>query len=281
MIRIQQISTLINALNKERAKNKSIGFVPTMGALHEGHLQLIRKAVSENDICVCSIFVNPIQFNNKEDLEKYPRDLQSDCDKLQKAGCQMVFIPEVSEIYPKPDLTQFDFGQLDKILEGEFRPGHFNGVAIVVKKLFEIVLPDFAYFGEKDFQQLAIINRLVEMEKIPVKIIPCHTIRETDGLAMSSRNMRLTEKERAIAPQIYQNLISIKQSFNGENAAEIIQKTIQNLNKIEGLKVEYLTIVNNKTLLPFDARNTIKNDSIALIAAYLGNVRLIDNIKLG
>ncbi|PKP31040.1 MAG: pantoate--beta-alanine ligase [Bacteroidetes bacterium HGW-Bacteroidetes-17] len=280
MIRIQQIGALKNALNKERASNKSIGFVPTMGALHEGHLELIRKAVSENDICICSIFVNPIQFNNKEDLEKYPRDLQSDCDKLQKAGCQMVFIPEVSEMYPEPDLAQFDFGQLDKILEGEFRPGHFNGVAIVVKKLFEIVRPDYAYFGEKDFQQLAIINRLVEMEKIPVQIIPCPTIRENDGLAMSSRNMRLTKKERAIAPQIYRSLISIKQSFNGENAAEIIQKTIQNLSKIEGLKVEYLTIVNNKTLLPFDPQNTIKDDSVALIAAFLGNVRLIDNIKL-
>jgi len=281
MIRIQQISALEKALNKERASNKSIGFVPTMGALHEGHLQLIRKAVSENDICVCSIFVNPIQFNNKEDLEKYPRDLQSDCDKLQKAGCQMVFIPEVSEMYPKPDLTQFDFGQLDKILEGEFRPGHFNGVAIVVKRLFEIVQPNFAYFGEKDFQQLAIINRLVEMENIPVQIIPCPTIREKDGLAMSSRNMRLTMKERTIAPQIYQSLISLKHSFNGENADELIQKTIQNLNKIEGIKVEYLAIVNNKSLLPFDTQNTIKKDSVALIAAFLGNVRLIDNIKLG
>lgn len=280
MIRIQQIDALKNALSKERDSNKSIGFVPTMGALHEGHLALIRKAVAENDICVCSIFVNPIQFNNKVDLEKYPRDLESDCDKLQKAGCHMVFIPEVSEMYPEPDLTQFDFGQLDKIFEGEFRPGHFNGVAIVVKKLFEIVQPDFAYFGEKDFQQLAIINRLVEMEKIPVQIIPCPTIRERDGLAMSSRNMRLTIEERAIAPQIYQNLLSIKKSFNGNNASALIQNAIQNLNKLEGMKVEYLAIVNRKTLLPLDVNYKNSDGAIALIATFLGKVRLIDNIKL-
>ena len=280
MIRFLNINAIKDALQIERVANKTIGFVPTMGALHEGHIQLIRRAVSENDICVCSIFVNPIQFNNKEDLEKYPRNLEADCDKLQKAGCQMVFIPEVSEMYPEPDLTQFNFGLLDKILEGEFRPGHFNGVAIVVKKLFEIVQPNFAYFGEKDFQQLAIINRLVEMENIPVKIIPCPTIREKDGLAMSSRNMRLTEEERAIAPQIYQNLVSIKKSFNHKNASYLIQKAIQNLNKLEGMKVEYLAIVNSKTLLPFEEQNTHKKDSVALIATFLGKVRLIDNIKL-
>ena len=280
MIIFQLIKELKRTLRALQLDGKSVGFVPTMGALHEGHLELVRKAVSENDICVCSIFVNPIQFNNKEDLAKYPRNLDTDFKKLKSVGCNMVFVPEVLEMYPEPDQSNFDLGHLDKILEGEFRPGHFNGVAIVVKKLFEIVEPDRAYFGEKDFQQLAVINRLVEIENLSVQIIPCPTIREKDGLAMSSRNSRLTEKERKIAPIIYQNLCAIKESYNGRNAKEIQSRAIEILNSMEGMKVEYLEIVNARTLLPLKIENTRGDGAIALIATFLGNVRLIDNIRL-
>jgi len=280
MQQFQTIAELKKELHLHREKGKSIGFVPTMGALHNGHLELIRKAVAENDVCVCSIFVNPIQFNNKEDLEKYPRDLHADFEKLKATGCHMVFAPESSEMYPEPDQTEFEFGQLDKVLEGKFRPGHFKGVAIVVKKLFEIVEPYRAYFGEKDFQQLAIIKRLVELKKLPVQIIPCPTVRETDGLAMSSRNLRLTKEERLLAPQIYQELQSIKSNFDGENTQLLIRKAIQNLNRLKGMKVEYLEIVDTRTLLPFNRKIKNPEGAIALIATFLGNVRLIDNIRL-
>ncbi len=280
MIVFKHIAPLKEALDKIRLNGQSVGFIPTMGALHQGHLELIKRAIAENDICVCSIFVNPIQFNNKTDLEKYPRDLETDYKKLRSVGCQMVFVPEISEMYPEPDTTKFDFGHLDKVLEGEFRPGHFNGVAVVVKKLFEIVEPNHAYFGEKDFQQLAIIRRLVEIERLAIKIIPCEIIREIDGLAMSSRNARLTDKERKIAPSIYQNLVTIKNSFNGRNSDEIKQIAISKLNNQPGMKVEYLEIVDQRTLLPVENGIQVAGSSIALVATFLGEVRLIDNIKL-
>ncbi len=276
----QHITSLKNALDEIRLYGQSIGFVPTMGALHQGHLELIKRAIAENDVCVCSIFVNPIQFNNKKDLEKYPRDLETDYEMLKSVGCQMVFVPEISEMYPEPDTTTFDFGHLDKVLEGAFRPGHFNGVAVVVKKLFEIVNPVRAYFGEKDFQQLAIINRLVEIKNLPVKIIPCEIIRESDGLAMSSRNARLTDHERKIAPSIYQNLTTLKNSFSGANSDQIRQIAIKKLNKQPGMKVEYLEIVDQRTLMPIENGIHFKGRSIALTAIFLGEVRLIDNIKL-
>lgn len=280
MINIQETKFLKKALQPSRLKGKTIGFVPTMGALHKGHLALIKRSVAENDICVCSIFVNPIQFNNKEDLKKYPRDLDDDFKKLEAVGCQYVFVPDVKEMYPKSDLTQFDFGHLDKILEGKFRPGHFNGVAIIVKKLLKIVEPSRAYFGEKDFQQLAVINRLVELENLTVEIIPCPIIREVDGLAMSSRNARLSQEERKIAPIIYQNLITIKESFNGKNLDELRKNAIDNLNNQDGMSVEYLEIVDEKTLLSNAKGTPDKHGLIALVATFLGDVRLIDNIKL-
>lgn len=281
MISFRKIDALKKKLSSLRALGKSIGFVPTMGALHQGHLELIKRAVDENDFCVCSIFVNPIQFNNKKDLEKYPCDLETDFKKLKSVGCQLVFVPDNTQMYPEPDLTQFDFGYLDKILEGEFRPGHFNGVAVVVKKLFEIIEPQRAYFGEKDFQQLAIINQLVKVEKMKVEIIPCPIIREADGLAMSSRNARLTDKERDTAPAIYQNLLVIKNLFNGQNAEELKRNAIVHLNSLDGMKVEYLEIVDDSSLLPLQDENATNINSIALIATFLGEVRLIDNIRLG
>ena len=171
------------AIRKEIGNGKTIGFVPTMGALHEGHLVLIRRAVAENDFVVVSIFVNPIQFNNPDDLAKYPRTLETDLKMLESTGCHLVFAPSAEEMYPEPDRSEFDFGKLDKVMEGKFRPGHFNGVAIVVKKLFEIVSPHKAYFGEKDFQQLAIIKNMVSQLNLPVHIVPCPIVREPDGLA--------------------------------------------------------------------------------------------------
>ena len=183
-----------------------IGFVPTMGALHEGHLSLINRAKKDNDIVVCSVFVNPIQFNNPADLEKYPRTPEKDIEKLEQAGCDAVFMPTAEEMYPNKVEDHYDFGDLERVMEGACRPGHFNGVAIVVRKLFEIVTPNRAYFGEKDFQQLAIINKMVSNLNMNLEIVPCPIVREKDGLAMSSRNVRLNETERAIAPKIFATL---------------------------------------------------------------------------
>ena len=192
------IPELKNYLSKVKSTGSSIGFVPTMGALHQGHISLIKQACNENSKVVCSIFVNPIQFNNKEDLIKYPRNTDADIKVLQENNCDILFLPDNEEMYPEPVTTIYEFGQLDKVLEGKFRAGHFNGVAIVVKKLFDIVEADKAYFGEKDYQQLAVIKELVKKINIPIDIIPCPTLRESDGLALSSRNIRLSEHERRI-----------------------------------------------------------------------------------
>lgn len=273
------ITALKKKLSDEKKHGRTIGLVPTMGALHVGHLELVRKSITENSLTVVSIFVNPIQFNIKEDLLKYPRDLASDLEKLKSVGCDYVFAPETTELYPEPDLTRFDFGQLDKVMEGKFRPGHFYGVAIVVKKLFEIIEPDQAYFGEKDFQQLTIIKRLVEMEKMSINIIPCEIVREADGLAMSSRNVRLSKNERDIAPQIYKTLKNIKKTYPVSNISELLKVSINLLNSNDGLTVEYLEIVDAKTLNPIK-KPYETNEIIACIAVNLGNIRLIDNLKL-
>jgi len=261
-----------------RSKGATIGFVPTMGALHEGHLTLIRQAKKTTDHVVASIFVNPIQFNNPEDLLKYPREEKSDIRKLKEAGCDMVFIPSVEEMYPEPDSSVFDFGQLDKVMEGKFRPGHFNGVAIVVKKLFEIIEPNQAFLGEKDFQQLTIIQEMVRQLHMPVRIIPCETVREADGLAMSSRNKRLTPEERAIAPAIYRILaraVRLRRSRSVRQVKEWVQKEFQ---KVPAFTLEYFEIVDADTLVPVE-KWTSSDRIIGCVAAYLGKVRLIDNIK--
>lgn len=267
------------AIQKQISEGKTIGFVPTMGALHEGHITLIRRAVSENDFVVVSIFVNPIQFNNQEDLAKYPRTLEADLLKLESTGCRLVFTPSVDEMYPEPDLTEFDFGQLDKVMEGKFRPGHFNGVAIVVKKLLEIVTPHKAYFGEKDFQQLAIIKKMVSMLQLPVEIVPCPIVREADGLAMSSRNARLTSAERAEAPAIYRALSGVKENYSWFIPAGVKQLVTGEIQESHFFRIEYVDIVDAETLLPFEDWQDVEH-AVVCVAAFIGTVRLIDNIVL-
>jgi len=268
-----------DAIQKQIAGGKTIGFVPTMGALHLGHITLIKQAASENDFVVVSIFVNPIQFNNPDDLAKYPRNIKSDIQLLEGTGCSLVFAPTADEMYPEPDLTEFDFGQLDKVMEGKFRPGHFKGVAIVVKKLFEIVTPTKAYFGEKDFQQLAIIKKMVEMLGMPVQVIPCLIVRETDGLAMSSRNARLTEQERAEAPVIYKALSGIKENYSWFIPDGIKQLVIGEIQESRYFRVEYVDVVDTETLLPFEDWQDVEH-AVVCVAAFIGSVRLIDNIVL-
>lgn len=257
---------------------KSIGFVPTMGALHNGHISLIKRAKFENDIVIASIFVNPIQFNNKEDLQKYPRTLSEDVCLLQESGCDLVFTPTENEMYPSPDNRTFNFDSLDTLLEGKFRPGHFNGVAIIVSKLFEILKPDKAYFGEKDFQQLLIIKTMVKKMNLSVEIIPCTTIREADGLAMSSRNLLLASEDRVNAGMIYQTLIKAKELSKTQTIAEVKGFTIKKINSIPNFSVEYFEIINSLNLREITNWEDTE-DKIGCIAAYAGKIRLIDNLK--
>jgi pantoate--beta-alanine ligase len=257
----------------------SIGFVPTMGALHEGHLALMRRAKDENDLLAVSIFVNPIQFNNQEDLKKYPRTLEQDSIMLESVGCDLLFVPDTLEMYPEPVTDQYEFGKLSEVMEGASRPGHFNGVAIVVRKLFEIVEPDKAYFGEKDFQQLAIIQQLVKMIPLPVEIVPCPIIREMDGLAMSSRNLRLSENERFIAPLIYQTLIKAVK-LNTLLSPEELKKWITDKFKSHPeFKIDYIEIAEDQLLQPVAHWNDA-NSVYIFVAIFLGNVRLIDNMRI-
>jgi len=281
MITFTTIKEIQKYLRQFRKKGKSVGFVPTMGALHEGHLMLIRRSKAENDITVCSIFVNPIQFNNMEDLTKYPRMPATDSRLLAGEGCDIVFIPAEEEMYPggkKPEV-EVDFGILDKVMEAKFRPGHFKGVAVVVKRLFDIVEPTRAYFGKKDFQQLAVIKYMVKMMKIPVEVISCNTVRENDGLAMSSRNLRLTIGERTIAPYIYQVLSRVKEMAGIMPIEELKNWAIKKIQEKQELRVEYFEIADKNTLLPLDDW-TCRDKAMAFAAVYLGDVRLIDSIEL-
>lgn len=264
-------------LNKIKSKGLSTGFVPTMGALHKGHLELIKKAKEENDFVSCSIFVNPIQFNNQDDLKKYPRPVENDIRKLKELNCDLVFNPSVEEMYPEPDNTNYDFGNLEKVMEGYHRPGHFNGVAIVVKKLFDIIEPGKAYFGEKDFQQLAIIKALVKKIESPIKIVPCPTIRESDGLAMSSRNARLSSEERKIAPAIYSALKEVNKAAVSKSVKDLKNIFYQKLSNHPQMDIEYFEISDIDELKPVE--KTEKGKSyVACTAVFLGKVRLIDNI---
>lgn len=265
------------ALNQDKAVGKSIGFVPTMGALHDGHISLVKMARERNDIVVVSVFVNPIQFNNPEDLNKYPRTFEEDSRLLQEAGVDYVFYPSVEEMYPEEANETYNFGDLEKVLEGAFRPGHFNGVGVVVKRLFDIVQPNQAYFGKKDFQQLAIIRKLVEIENIPVEIVPGETKRENDGLAMSSRNVRLTRFERTIAPQIYANLKYTKVNKTEKSPKELEDAAIANLSS--NFDVEYFKICDGNSLQSISSWEET-DYPVALVAAHLGKVRLIDNMEL-
>lgn len=270
-------SDLAKLLDLHRDKKENIGFVPTMGALHDGHISLVKMARERNKVVVVSIFVNPIQFNNPEDLKKYPRTFEEDAALLKDNGVDYVFYPEVHEMYPEEAKEKYDFGSLEKVLEGAFRPGHFNGVGVVVKRLFDIVNPDQSFFGKKDFQQLAIIRKLVEIENIPVEIIAGETKREKDGLAMSSRNIRLTKYERTLAPQIYANLQYTKVNKTEKTPLELEEAAIANLSS--NFDVEYFKICDGHSLQSISSWEET-DYPVALVAAHLGKVRLIDNLEL-
>jgi pantoate--beta-alanine ligase len=274
--KIKDVKDYISSLRKF---SLSVGFVPTMGALHQGHLSLIEKASRDNKITICSIFVNPIQFNNKDDFEKYPVQSEKDMEMLEKAGCDIVFIPAVGEMYPEPVKDLYDFGMLDKVMEGAFREGHFNGVAIVVKKLFEIIQPQKAYFGEKDFQQLQIIKYLVNTNNLTVEIVSCPIIRESDGLAMSSRNIRLTAGQREIAPQIYKALKKCSNLAANHTVQEIKSLFISEISQFPEFRLDYFEIAEEATLQPIDKWTESINPR-AFVAIVIGNVRLIDNMKI-
>lgn len=260
-----------------KAQGKTIGFVPTMGALHDGHISLVNQSNGQNDITVVSIFVNPTQFNNPDDLAKYPRTVENDTQILAKAGADIAFIPGVDEIYPEPDTRQFEFGQLDKVMEGQFRPGHFNGVAQVVSRLFDIVKPDRAYFGEKDFQQLAVIREMVRQYAIPVQIVGMPIKRENSGLAMSSRNQRLTEKQKQDAASIYATLKESAGYAETQTVTATIESVINKINAVDSLEVEYFEIVDGDTLQPI-ANWQETHYAVGCIAVFCGEVRLIDNL---
>jgi pantoate--beta-alanine ligase len=258
--------------------HKSIGFVPTMGALHAGHLSLIEASKLDNDITVCSIFINPTQFNNPEDLLKYPRTLEADCEMLEAAGCHAVFAPSAEEMYPEQPVLKMHFGPLEMVMEGASRPGHFNGVGIVVSKLFNIVKPDRAYFGQKDLQQVAVVRRLVADLNFDLDLVTVPTMREEDGLAMSSRNRRLNEEERRIAPHIYRILESAKNELsNGESVEYVIETARQEFSAIKAFSLDYFEVVGLATLQPIKTIGTEGTNAIC-IAAFLGPVRLIDNV---
>lgn len=256
-----------------------VGFVPTMGALHEGHISLINRAKKENDIVVCSVFVNPIQFNNPTDLEKYPRTPERDIAKLEQAGCDAVFMPSVEEMYPDKVEDHYDFGDIEHVMEGACRPGHFNGVAIVVRKLFEIVKPDRAYFGEKDFQQLAIIKKMVGNLNMNLEIVPCPIVRENDGLAMSSRNVRLNATERAIAPKIFATLNNSITKKDVMSPAEMKEYALAKYAEIKEFEVEYVEITDETNLKSLENWNECEHARI-FVALQLGPVRLIDNVRI-
>ena len=271
---IEDLQAFVEA---ERAKGLRIAFVPTMGALHAGHLSLVRRALSECDRCIVSVFVNPTQFNDPRDLETYPRTLEADSELLASIGASALFAPEVSTIYPEEDTRTFDVGAVAEVMEGRYRPGHFNGVMQVVSRLFDIVRPDCAYFGEKDFQQIAVIRAMVRLIGSPVEIIACPIVREADGLALSSRNVRLSAEERREAPQIYRILSESRSWAKEMSPQQVIERVTEQINAVPHLRVEYFEIVDTDSLQPIASWS----DSPAphgSITVYCGEVRLIDNI---
>lgn len=279
MIITRNIKELHKVLFGKKKLKNTVGFVPTMGALHAGHLSLIKFSSSENDITVVSIFVNPTQFNSKKDLKKYPRDEEIDLEKLKNINCDIVFIPEVEEMYPEDDNRIFDFQGLDNVMEGKYRNGHFNGVAQIVSTLFEIVNPDKAYFGKKDFQQVAIIKYLNEnyLKDLNIEVVACDIIREEDGLAMSSRNMLLNKEQRSEASLISKTMFFYCNSYEKYSVAGLKSKIISEINSNTHLEVEYFDIVDNKTLQ--SVPDIIPEKTTACIAVYAGIIRLIDNFS--
>ncbi|MEA1874850.1 MAG: pantoate--beta-alanine ligase [Bacteroidota bacterium] len=277
MKRITDKTELSKCVQEFRELNYKIGFVPTMGALHFGHLSLVRKSRIENQITIVSIFVNPTQFNDPKDLEKYPQMPEQDLEMLDAEGVDIVFMPEVETIYPDEKQNHFDLAGLDKPMEGKFRKGHFDGVADVVYRLFDLVKPDRAYFGEKDYQQLKIIQQMTNVSKIPVEILSGEIIREADGLAMSSRNMRLSEQERIAAANIYRIMRDFNPDDYAENPREAEKILADQINKYEHLKTEYVSIVDDETMkMPATLRSEV--DYRLCVAVWCGQIRLIDNL---
>ncbi len=274
---VKTISELKSLISGYKQENKTVGLVPTMGALHAGHKSLVDRARKENDIVVVSVFVNPTQFNNKQDLATYPRTEERDCALLEAAGCDVVFMPAVEEVYPEPDNRQFDLGAVAEVMEGAHRPGHFNGVAQIVSKLFGFVEPDRAYFGEKDFQQIAVIRKMVQLEGFKLQIVACPIKREDDGLALSSRNVRLAAEQRQLAPNIYRVLKESCNFAKSHTVAETEKFVVDSLNALPQMEVEYYSIVDALTMQPVS--DWADADSITgCITVYCGEVRLIDNI---
>jgi pantoate--beta-alanine ligase len=264
-------------LQNLRNLGKTTGFVPTMGALHDGHLSLIKLAQQRNDIVICSIFVNPTQFNDPSDLEKYPRPIAEDIQKLEAAGCDILFNPPVSEMYAGNEQWHLDIGELEHLLEGKFRPGHYQGVTQVVYKLFMIVNPDRAYFGQKDYQQFMVISKMVELLKLPVELVMCPIERETDGLAMSSRNIHLSADDRQYALVLSKTLIWVKKHFDKNNLAQLQEEASRQIDAEPGVQLEYFEIADGDNLHPANQNTT---NFVALVAARVGNTRLIDNMLL-
>ncbi len=270
---------LISLLENYKKEGKKIGFVPTMGALHEGHLSLVKESKKQSDITVVSIFVNPTQFNDPEDLKRYPRTLEKDLELLKTENCDVVFAPSVEEIYPEPDTRKFDFGYLETVMEGAKRPGHFNGVGQVVSRLFDIIKPHKAFFGMKDFQQIAIIRNMVHQLHYNIEIISCPIIREENGLAKSSRNMLLDEDHKKNAPHIYATLKKAKELVSQKNVSEIKQWISDEINNNPYLETEYVEIVDEMTLQVTKEWEE-KGNKVVCVAVYAGKIRLIDNIVL-
>lgn len=278
MLVVDTIAQLRSFLATARTEGKRIGLVPTMGALHEGHASLVERSVTDNGVTVVSVFVNPTQFNDKRDLERYPRTLEADCLLLERLGADCVFAPSVEEVYPEPDTRMFDFAPLDKVMEGIYRPGHFNGVAQIVSKLFMYVEPDRAYFGEKDFQQLAIIREMVRQMDFKLEIIGCPIVREQDGLALSSRNALLTDAQRHTALAISQSLFLSVEYAKSHTLAETKLMVEEAIANTEGLELEYYEIVDGHTLQPVSEWSDA-DYIVGCITVYCEKVRLIDNIR--
>lgn len=271
----KELGNLIDELHKQ---GNTIGLVPTMGALHQGHASLVKRSVSENDFTVVSDFVNPTQFNDKTDLANYPRDLEADRRLLEQLGADVLFAPGVNEMYPQPDTRRFSYPPIDTVMEGKYRPGHFNGVCQIVSKLFYAVKPDRAYFGEKDFQQIAVVKAMVNDLKIPVEICPCPIVREKDGLALSSRNSLLSAQERIKATSISKYLF-LSRDYGREHSLEETKAfVINNINDVDGLQVQYYEIVDGDTLQSLDSWND-SNSIVGCITVFCGSIRLIDNIR--
>ena len=275
---INTISQLRERLARHRDEGRSVGLVPTMGALHEGHASLVRRSVRENDVTVVSIFLNPTQFNDPKDLERYPRTLDADCRLLEQCGADIAFAPSVKEIYPEPDTRQFSYPPTDSVMEGAMRPGHFNGVCLIVSKLFSYVEPDRAYFGEKDYQQIAVIRRMIDDLGFKLEAVPCPVVRQEDGLALSSRNSLLSDEERVIAANIYR--VMNESRTLGLPVQQTHDYVVDAINKIDGLEVQYFSIVDGDTLA--DVSSWVDAPSIVgCITVFCGTkpIRLIDHIR--